>query len=291
MRKENNMKRNLIIIICVVMIIGISILVLWKTGVIFKTNNSLAPTNPKKEPVNLEIDTTKHVNIIKDNYAYLIKSEDGIYKDIDTKKEIFNPNEKYESYENFFDLIDIPEDKDSASSYLAEYSKYVRNIYYEETSDKFDNDIIASVVALSSSMYQPRTEKEVKHIAKKYFDIDNYELPAGTYVLKNYGKFTVAKENGYYFMSEIKDIVKHDKTVYIKDLEIKDSKMILTFDEANDSFLGGVPGCYTPIDPKEECTSGYYKVYFTKKSDSVMTVDKIEYSKNPNYVEKWIKEN
>ncbi|MDE5540046.1 MAG: hypothetical protein K2J20_06130 [Bacilli bacterium] len=217
----------------------------------------------------------KNSNIVinKDRYDYLEISSDGSILTNDTKEKMFDVTKEY--LDN--PLIPIKDMKLDDAVEIAEYSKYFDWIYKEETVEIIDDKTISAVVALASGLNEPKKEDVVQEVAKRYFNIENYELPTGTYELKNYGKFTVAKSNGYYVRSDIKEKVQNSKISYINNLEsVDDLHIVLTLEEAPET------GCYSPVDRKEECISGYYKIYLYHFAD-LISVEKIEYQKNDKY--------
>lgn len=263
-------KRILIGVLIVLIVLGGVLLGLWKSGKILTDKNKITIDN------NL-------VTIIKDDYKYLEKDSDGKYIDNSTKKVIYDKKEDYPDA-NFY-MSTLYSLGDINGNYILNYVQFLLWIVGENTVLKFDDNTKAAMISLASFLYSPRSEEAVRYIAKQLFNLDNYELPTGTYKIKNYGEYTVIKDNGYYFRSEVNNKVNILKTEFVKDLKIDDKKIILSLDVNLDSYLLADGGCYYNNESISKCIKGYYKVYLTYLSEDVMTIDKVEYQKNTNYVE------
>lgn len=294
------MKKKKIVVVSIVIIFIIGIIIFFclsKSGIFSNNkpdniNGTQENNNYNDSNSNSSNDNNNLTEIKLEDNKFIDKKSNGVIKDKETNQIIYDPKEQY----NKSPLPETPKVNtatEAQAAEIAEYTKYFLNLYQPQpvsskedfTIDNFSNEDIAAIVALSSRLYEPRTEKEIQEIAKRYFNIDNYKLPTGTYDIKNYGKFTVSESNKNYIWSGLKDKVEQVKTTYINKLEINDNQLILFLDEANDTFVNGYPGCYSPINPKNECASGFFKIYLTYVSDKVLTVDKIEYKRNPNYIE------
>ncbi|MDE5539723.1 MAG: hypothetical protein K2J20_04480 [Bacilli bacterium] len=265
-------KRILIGVIVVLVVLISGILVLWKTGKIFSSENL------NKENINNNLAV-----IEKDNYKYLEKDSNGNYIDNSTKNIVYDKSAEYPDANIYMSKI-YPMD-DINGDYVLRYVQFLLWIVGDNTIQKFDDNTVAAMVSLASFLYGPRTEVSVKYIAKQLFNLDDYELPTGTYKIKNYGEYTIMKENGYYFRSEVNNKVNILKSEFVSDLKINDNKIVLSLDENDDSYFLADSGCYLNGESVSKCTRGYYKVYLTYISDDVMTIDKVEYQKNANYIE------
>lgn len=281
MKEKSNAKRNIIIIIGVIIIICLSIVILWKTGVIFKNNNDMKPTYPIDDKKHLDTDlSTINNNIItKDNYKYLTKKNDGTVLDKVTEQVLYDPKEIYVADED----NKFPNINELDKNEISEYLKYFSFVFPLQSFDKFDDNTIAIIVSLSANLYQPRTVREIKRIAEKYFGIIDYELPTGTYDLKYYGSYSITKMNGYYVRSSIQNSQKINITAFPQKLEVNNNEITLYKNVTPYNTEEGQFGCYLPEDPKNECVMGYYIQKLTYDDGRNLIINKIEYKSNPNY--------
>ena len=172
-----------------------------------------------------------------------------------------------------------PEELDEGD--LITYVKGVIYAYPEQSFDNFNDEEKAVIILMASELYTPRTIEEIQAVAKKYFNIDNYELPTGTYKLAKTGEYTLTKTNGFYILSRITNKTNNINTAYLTDKKINGNQIELTFDYAPDGFIHA-EGCYTPVlEVQEEgCIMGTYKVYLTYYGEeNRLNIDKIVYEK------------
>jgi len=279
------MKRKLFVSIVVLVILSITtVCVLWAKGIIFSD----------KENPNIN----NNLVIITEEERYVEKEDNGFVKDKESGKIVYNPNVDYTDRNSYPEISVITREENDFSPYdwdsyddgfILEYMKYFIWAYPEHSFDVFSDKEIASVVALASQLYIPRSIEEVQAVAKLYFNIDNYELPTGTYKLENYGDFTVTKIDKYYVSSEIQNEKELLNSRYLIDTEIVDNRIIVYYDYAK-SFMF-TDTCYLPHDfpgdgikREERCIIGYYQFHFTYE-DNKIHLDKIIYEINDKYDE------
>jgi len=265
-------KKFLISIIVLLIIVIITICIFWAKGIIFSDKNNPYSSN-------------EEVTVIEEE-KYVDKEDNGIVKDKESGTVLYDPSE---DYSNSSEISMNYQVKAFMTSYdaqiLLEYTKYFLFIYPERSFDSFSDLEIASIVALASELYIPRTIEEVQSIAKMYFDIDNYELPTGTYKIEKYGDFTITKIDGYYVRSEIQNKKKLIIDAFMAKAETNGNQVILYLDFVPNSFVGGEKGCYSPLNEvnEEKCIIGYYQFYFTYDENRI-NIDKIIYEKNDKYI-------
>jgi|GEM_PF-1281371 len=280
------MKKKLFISIVVLVIISITIVgVLWAKGIIL---------SDKEEPK-----TNNNIVTIIEEERYVDKEDNGFVKDKESGKVLYNPNEDYTDRNSYPEISVITREENDFSpeawdsydiDFINEFIKYFTFIYPEQSFEKFTDLEIASIVALASQLYIPRGIEAVQAVAKIYFNIDNYELPTGTYKLEKYGDFTITKIKDYYIRSEIQNKKEMDEySYYLIDTEIIDNKIIVYFDYAVDFFFKET--CYLPHDfpgdgikREERCIKGYYQFHFTYEANKIH-LDKIIYEINDKYDE------
>ncbi len=90
---------------------------------------------------------------------------------------IYDPNETYK--EQTLEKLDI--NKSLQNDGLAEYLKYYFWAYQEQSKTNFNEEDRVILVSLMLNTYLPNSSNYVKEIAKRYFGIENFELPIGTY--------------------------------------------------------------------------------------------------------------
>ena len=262
-------KKVFVSVILLLIIIIITICILWYKGIIFSKNDD--------KP----IDRNDFVTIVEEE-TYLEKNEDGIIVDVTTNEEIFNPNIDYSLTNPEIVLLENKKPEEMNEGDLISYVARIFRIYSEKSFDNFNDEEKATIILLASELYTPRTMEEIQAVAKKYFNIDNYELPTGTYKLANMGEYTLTKTNGYYILSRITNKINNINTAWLTDTKINGNQIELTFDYAPDGFIHA-EGCYTPVlEVQEEgCIMGTYKVYLTYYGEeNRLNIDKIVYEKN-----------
>lgn len=241
----------------------------------------LLDNKQSNEPNNEKYESSNSSNEeIKNNYQEeesFIENINGIIVDKNTGEEIFNPNNNYSPNSIIQEPIRIPSEIDEG--YIDEYLKWFFKIYPEKSFESFSDQEIAILVSLYSNLYEPRTVEDIQKVAKMYFNIDNYTLPTGTYILDNFGDYTISKINGYYVRSSVQIRSKNINSVFFKDISVNENKIIVSYDYASDGLVYN--GCYSPLasdEENEKCIIGYYKVYLTYIQDR-LNIDKIDYIK------------
>jgi len=271
------MKKKVIIsVILLLIIIIITISILWYKGIIFSKNND--------KP----IDTNETVVEIINEEELLEKDSDGKIIDKETGSILFDPKTNYsETIDIDRALLKGKTPNEYSSTDIVEYLKYIFYVYHERSFNKFNEEEVAAIVSIASMFYIPRTEEEIKKVAKAYFNIDNYELPTGTYNLKNYGKFTITKIDGYYIKSSVIDRVPFIMAEHLKNITINNNEIEVFYDYAsNGDFYE--EGCYhQALEIQEEgCIIGTYKVHLTYyDEEDRLNIDKIIYEKTDKYDE------
>jgi len=245
------MKKKVIIsVILLLIIIIITISILWYKGIIFSKNND--------KP----IDTNETIVEIINEEELLEKDSDGKIIDKETGSILFDPKTDYsKTIDIDIALLKGKTPNEYSSTDIVEYLKYIFWIYHERSFDTFN-------------------EEEIKKVAKSYFNIDNYELPTGTYNLKNYGKFTITKIDGYYIKSSVIDRVPLIKGAHFKNITINNNEIEVFYDYAPAG--GFYDGCYySELEIQEEgCIIGTYKVHLTYYGEEDrLNIDKIVYEK------------
>ena len=134
--------------------------------------------------------------------------------------------------------------------------------------------------------YTPRDSEYIKNLAKRYFNVDNFEMIPGTYtaLFSKYDleKYTIMKKNGYYVMGGLEptDIdLKYD--AYMTDIKVNGNKVTIYYDYATNGVVD--TGCYSENlsqKEKEECRVGTYELEITMDKDKqIFAVDKMIYTK------------
>jgi len=264
------MKKKVIIsVILLLIIIIITISILWYKGIIFSKNND--------KP----IDTNETIVEIINEEELLEKDSDGKIIDKETGSILFDPKTDYsKTIDIDIALLKGKTPNEYSSTDIVEYLKYIFWIYHERSFDTFNEEEVAAIVSTASMFYIPRTEEEIKKVAKSYFNIDNYELPTGTYTFKNYGKFTITKIDGYYIKSSVIDRVPLIKGAHFKNITINNNEIEVFYDYAPAG--GFYDGCYySELEIQEEgCIIGTYKVHLTYYGEEDrLNIDKIVYEK------------
>jgi len=265
------MKKKMLISTIIVLIISIIIVcILWSKGIIFsKKNDNLIDKNETM------------VEIISDEE--LIEKENGKIIDKETNSILFDPKTDYSETIDILgqSLLKGKTPNEYSDTDVVEYLKYFFWIYNERSFEEFSDEEIATIVSTASKLYIPRTEEEVKKVAKAYFNIDNYELPTGTYILKNYGKFTITKIDGYYIKSSVIDRVTNINGAHFKNKIINNNTIEVFYDYAPDGAMYA-EGCYSYVKEIQEegCIIGTYKVHLTYyDEEDRLNIDKIIYEK------------
>ncbi len=221
---------------------------------------------------------------IKDDYRYLKIEQNGVIRN---KVEgynnyvIYDPNETYK--EQTLEKLDI--NKLLQNNGLSEYLKYYFWAYHEQSKTSFNEEDRFILVSLMLNTYAPNSSDYVKEIAKRYFGIDNFELPIGTYELP-YGNYTIIKVGDYYIRSAVEE--NHDyvyrmetTSIELKKVERNENKITLYYDDFKGSRMMG--GCYSEKfeqENKDECKIGEYKLELTYKDETdSLIVDEFNYIK------------
>jgi len=270
-------KRNIIIVISsIILLLSICTFIFVKKYDLFKNK-----INPK-------IDEDETVVEIINEEELLEKDSDGKIIDKETGSVLFDPKTNYsETIDIDRALLKGKTPNEYSSTDIVEYLKYIFYVYHERSFNKFNEEEVAAIVSIASMFYIPRTEEEIKKVAKAYFNIDNYELPTGTYNLKNYGKFTITKIDGYYIKSSVIDRVPFIMAEHLKNITINNNEIEVFYDYAsNGDFYE--EGCYhQALEIQEEgCIIGTYKVHLTYyDEEDRLNIDKIVYEKTDKYDE------
>lgn len=216
-------------------------------------------------------DSNNNIQEIIPEQEHLEEEETGKVIDKESGSVVYDPSQEVDDTPPPSTVIKAPENIDEG--YISEYLKYFFFVYSEQSFSSFTDNQIATIVALSSELYQPRKESDVQKIAKEYFNIDNYVLPTGTYKLENYGEFTVSKENGYYFRSDIKNHQTSENSVFLIDTKVNENKVTLEYVYAKNSLYGEG---YSPLNRDEKYIKGYYTIELTYTGDGY-NVNSIHY--------------
>ncbi len=182
----------------------------------------------------------------------------------------------------FLDNLDLEHSFD-----ISEYLKYFFYIFKGESKTKFTKDDMSIVLAYAASMTEsPRDENYIKSLAKRYFNVDNFEMTTGLYkviysTLDN-DEFTIMKKDGYYISSATDGrCIDLAYNPYMTDIKVNGSNVTIYYDYALDSENKN--SCYNENlsqEDKAKCRIGTYKIDITmNKEKQIFAVNKIEYTK------------
>lgn len=172
---------------------------------------------------------------------------------------------------------------------LGEFVKYYHIILnYEESYTSLSDEEKAAVITLAAGLAFPQSEDYVKKIAKKYFGVDDYELPLGKYSVVGSGdmsgeQWSVTKEDGFYKSSIIARGIDTYRMIDFYDMSEVDNTIVLKGNyleenmPTNPSVL-----CTYGEDLKTECIKGYYE-YTLEKIDDSLVLQSINYKSNSKF--------
>ncbi len=257
-----------------------------------EVNNNNEEEDNNKEDNNIDIndgeDYEKLANgyyeIAKNDYTY-IKEDGNNLVDAMTNQVIYDANKKYAKtkLDNLNFLNDLTVDNPD----LHEYLKYFFWFFREESKTSFSKEDMSIILSFAADMtYTPRDSEYIKNLAKRYFNVDNFEMIPGTYtaLFSKYQleKYTIMKKNGYYVMGGLEPgEIDLKYTAYMTDVKVNGNKVTVYYDYATNGVVG--TGCY--IDDltqeiKEECRIGTYRLEITMDKDKqIFAVDKMIYTK------------
>ena len=248
--------------------------------------------NNNEEDNNLEItdgeDYEKLANgyyeIAKNDYTY-IKEDGNNLVDAMTNRVIYDANKKYAKTK--LDNLDFLNDLTVDNSDLHEYLKYFFWFFREETKTSFSKEDMSIILSFAADMTDtPRDSEYIKNLAKRYFNVDNFEMIPGTYtaLFSKYQleKYTIMKKNGYYVMGGLEPgEIDLKYTAHMTDVKVNGNKVTVYYDYATNGVVG--TGCY--IDDltqeiKDECRIGTYELELTMDKDKqIFAIDKMIYTK------------
>lgn len=255
--------------LCIVGVLLLFLLIGITLAIYFYNNNRR--TNNINEP---------EINKITNDIKYLITDEFGNIKDKENDYIIYNPNKNYPK--PVLDKIDkekLIENKWTMDEYL----KFFFWAFPKQSYSNFSEKDIAIIVSLTLNTYEPNSSNYVQKIAKRYFGINNYELPAGTYEVLNYGKYTIIKENNYYIRSSVEESTNSDMentSREITNIETNGDKLTVYYDYMKGNSMNGT--CYSEnanLEEREKCKIGSYKIELIyNTNEDTLIVEKIEYN-------------
>lgn len=260
------MKKKIFIIVLILFLVTISTICVISKDKIFKQRTNEEPNVPVLN------------NTIIQGDATYIEIDDNVIKDKNTGNIIYDTSQDYSTH--LPEQLKVPKEFDEG--YITEYLKYFFFVYPEQSFTSFTDDVIATIVSLASNLYEPRTTEYVQEIAKRYFDIDNYELPVDTYKLEKYGNYTVSKKDNFYFRSNITNFQTNELSAFMTDFQVVDNKIKVYYNFATDAMFGGCYSIFAAKEENEKCIQGTYIIELTYTKES-LNVETIKYTSNPNY--------
>lgn len=171
---------------------------------------------------------------------------------------------------------------------LTEYVKYFHFVLnYEENYSSLTDEEKASIITFAADLSYPQSVEYVKSVAKKYFNIDNYELPLGKYSILGSGDLSghtwcVNLDNGYYKSSIIPMGIDTNRIIDFTSFIEENNVIILkgNYYEENNSTN---PSKKCNIGSNDNsCIKGYYE-YKLGRIDKSLVLDSIKYTKNKEY--------
>lgn len=222
---------------------------------------------------------TLPISKIKNENRFLTIEENGVIKNkVEGYNDyvIYDPQESYS--EQILEKMDLEQLLDN-EGLLSEYLKYYFWAYQKQTKTSFSNEDIAILISLMLNTYSPNTSNYVQQIAKRYFEIENYELPTGTYEVPNYGNYTIIKVDDYYIRSAVEESPNtylEYTSLVLKKIERNENKITISYDNFEGSSMMG--GCYSEkleSENKEECKIGEYilELTYNQEAQSLRVVE------------------
>lgn len=165
-------------------------------------------------------------------------------------------------------------------SEIYEYLKYFFMAFPKTTKETFSKEDIAIIVSLNSILTEPRSEAYVQDVANRYFGLNYYELPVGTYYVDVLNEpYTIMKKDGYYISSIIGKGVELEYFPFLTKIEENQNHYKIYYDYASDG--SSIGGCYyenLSQEEKEACRIGeiVFDLVYNEEKD-VLLVEKMQY--------------
>lgn len=243
-------------------------------------NNQNKEDNENKEDSENNYLLTIDKNIIKRNeYTYLIKKDNNNIYDVQKGTLLYDSERNYSksTIKNLDFIKDI-----SLDDYIdiSEYLKYFFWMFPEENKTEFTSDEIAIIVSLAAVWDYPVDNEYVQKIAKQYFGVDNYILPTGTYEVKNFGKYSIMKQDDFYIRSNVLSVDGNIYGNYLTKVIRKNNNITLYFDYAQGPLNGGCYNRELSDEEKENCRIGTKIVELkTNNNNNILVVNKMTFNK------------
>lgn len=221
-------------------------------------------------------------NLDKDNDG-LPDNEEFKYEDgkiVRGTEVIYDQNNTGENYyDDPYQDVKIPKKEKIDELDLREYLKIPCYELYKDSHDKITGDTLHQLILSTAIQYFPRTTKDtIAKLAKIYLDIDNYELPVGTYYTNRFGIINVIKIGDVYVFVEgpnsiIGGELQDPWYSHAKSYELNGNELIIVSDLADYSDEFGEE------DPELIKLYGTQTMYleFTKNG---LKIKKVEYVSN-----------
>lgn len=211
-----------------------------------------------------------NVTFVKDDLSLM---NDGMQYD----------QEYYDTYEATDEEIEY------SIEYLSEYVKYYHYILnYEESYTSFTDEEKAAIITYASGLSFPQSIDYVKSIAKRYFDLDNYELPVGKYIVGGNAdlsgeEWCIEKSGSYYKSSIVPRGIDVNRTIVINEVNNHGNEVILKGNYFVENLLQNATDvCDIYGNVKNTCIKGYYE-YHLEKINKSLVLQSIKYTENKNY--------